>query len=71
MVLALLQGLGGVDWHVFHAIVIVRNYPCGCWDDVFFEFMLLGLFGKVLRVNVPLSALYFPGLFFEVVLELE
>lgn len=71
MVFALLEGLGSVDGHVFHAIVVVRDYSGGCWDRVFFEFLLVGPFCKVLGVYVSLSALYFPGLFFKVILELQ
>lgn len=71
MVFALLEGLGSVDGHVFHAVVVVGDYSGGCWDHVFFEFLLVGPLCKVLSVYVSLPALYFPGLFFKIVLELQ
>lgn len=70
MIFALLEGLGSVDWHVFHAVVVMRNYSGGCWDDIFFVFLLVGSLCKVLSIYVSLSVLYFPRLLFKVILEL-
>lgn len=70
MIFALLEGLGSVDGHVFHAVVVVRDYSSGCWDHIFFEFLLVGPLCEILSIYVSLSVLYFSGLFFKVVLEL-
>ena len=44
MIFSLLEGLGGIDRHIFHAVVIVRNDSGGCRDDVFFDSLLVSSF---------------------------